>query len=479
MNFEFLKGLRGLQYVYENCSNAEKLAISMPVQSVFTSRKSAELLAKFIYMAAHNQAMQGMTFVDILSDPTVCRVVNSRKVMNAFHHIRKGGNRAVHGDEHESPEEAVSILHDLHYVAGETACILGLIDQYPRFDESIESHPEAHYVDETDIEEKAQKMFLDYVEKYNAQEESENYYKTSVDSLSDEFRAFCSPFEWHINLLYTDEIIEFKSKPVLQKTVKQIQEHFGRFGMQGLRHLRGEVIDERGFDYKAELTLYGEDGYTTTNLMDFMNGLMHDLPNADGFKIVSHYFGPTPLLGSEILEYFEETIPKIGEHEQFTYSYHEYLFIDGEDYFAKYENGKWIDLKGLYTPEIINRKSDQLWGASHLYLYLNFDFDAHKDILKTLRTLVRDRISEENLQFMEDIWEEGEDDSMLLGNVAWNDLNFQEVRSFLDEVHRIIKPIMNECDGGASGEWFLNDDPFAVATLEWTKDGFRIIGTSY
>ena len=57
MNFEFLKGLGGLQYVYKNCSNAEKLAISMPVQSVFTSRKSAELLAKFIYMAAHNQAI--------------------------------------------------------------------------------------------------------------------------------------------------------------------------------------------------------------------------------------------------------------------------------------------------------------------------------------------------------------------------------------------------------------------------------------
>ena len=29
MNFEFLKDLRGLNYVYENCSNAEKLAMTM------------------------------------------------------------------------------------------------------------------------------------------------------------------------------------------------------------------------------------------------------------------------------------------------------------------------------------------------------------------------------------------------------------------------------------------------------------------
>ena len=53
MNFDFLKGLRGLGYVYENCNNAQKLAMTMPVQSVFTARKSAELLAKFIYIAAN------------------------------------------------------------------------------------------------------------------------------------------------------------------------------------------------------------------------------------------------------------------------------------------------------------------------------------------------------------------------------------------------------------------------------------------
>ena len=55
MNFDFLKGLRGFGYVYENCNNAEKLAMTMPVQSVFTASKSAELLAKFIYIAANVQ----------------------------------------------------------------------------------------------------------------------------------------------------------------------------------------------------------------------------------------------------------------------------------------------------------------------------------------------------------------------------------------------------------------------------------------
>ena len=66
MNFDFLKDVPQLKYVYENCSNAEKLAMTMPVQSVFTSRKSAELLAKFIYLASHNEKMETMNFVDIL-----------------------------------------------------------------------------------------------------------------------------------------------------------------------------------------------------------------------------------------------------------------------------------------------------------------------------------------------------------------------------------------------------------------------------
>ena len=84
MNFEFLKDLRGLNYVYENCSNAEKLAMTMPVQSVFTARKSAELLAKFIFLAAHNEQMETMNFVDILGDPAVRDFIDDRKVMNAF-----------------------------------------------------------------------------------------------------------------------------------------------------------------------------------------------------------------------------------------------------------------------------------------------------------------------------------------------------------------------------------------------------------
>ena len=176
MNFEFLNGLAGLGKIYKSCSNAEKLAISMPEQSVFTSRKSAELIAKFIYLAAHNQIMEGMTFKDVLDDLTFRRFIGNRDVIDAFHYIRKKGNQAAHSDDQEpSAEEAIDVLQDLHYVAGETACMLGLIDDYPYFEDHIAAFPEEKYVPIESVSDLALEMFIAYAQEYEAQQERNSY----------------------------------------------------------------------------------------------------------------------------------------------------------------------------------------------------------------------------------------------------------------------------------------------------------------
>lgn len=165
MNFEFLKDLRGIGHIYKNCDNAEKLVMTMPELSVVASRMSAETLAKFIYLAAHSEEEQSMTFADILRDPVFRKFINNRDVMDAFHDIRKSGNRAAHGNEDETTEEAIDVLDDLHYAVGESARILGLIEDYPAFDSKIDAYPEARLADVRNIEAEAQKMFLEYVEK--------------------------------------------------------------------------------------------------------------------------------------------------------------------------------------------------------------------------------------------------------------------------------------------------------------------------
>ena len=68
----------------------------MPDNSMFTSRKSAESLAKLLYRIAHNEEAKQIDFCDILNDTVVRKYVNNPSVINAFHFIRKKGNEAVH-----------------------------------------------------------------------------------------------------------------------------------------------------------------------------------------------------------------------------------------------------------------------------------------------------------------------------------------------------------------------------------------------
>ena len=476
MNFEFLKGLTGLGYVYENCSNAEKLAMNMPVQSVFTSRKSAELLAKFIYLAAHNQEVEMLTFADILADFTVQRFINSRPIMNAFHHIRKSGNRAVHGDDQESPEEAISILHDLHYVAGETARMLGLIKGYPVFNEKINAYSDAKFIDEQDTEAKVRAMFLQYVEKYDAQKERDNYYSQRVDRLLDDFDEYTSEIVFRPSIQDLYETLEFDSKPVFESTLKQIQEHFIFLGVQYIKYLRGEIEENRIFKYSCKLTIRGENGYSTTDLFGFIQGIRYDLSESDGFIIESHYIGPNLWTNKDVREEFSTMVSKIDKREHFTYRDLENLHVSGELICAKFANGKWIDLKALYSPDITDKDFGQDWCSNQLVLKVDFDFDRHPDILEALHDVVRKYLPPEELQYCEDCWED-EDFNYLVSGPNWDPRKLREIQNFLDEVNEILKPILPECSGSGEGEWYIPEPPFAYATWEWTNNGFRIIGT--
>lgn len=484
MNFDFLKDLRSLSYVYENCNNAEKLAMTMPVQSVFTSRKSAELLAKFIFLAAHNEQMENMNFVDILADPTVRDFIGDRKVMNAFHYIRKSGNRAVHGDDPETTGEAIDVLEELHFVAGETACMLGLIDDYPSFNDRISTYPEAKYVDEKEIEEKAQKMFLEYVEKHDAQKEREHYYQNNINNLIMEFDSMGSEMHFVPGDVDLNEVVEFKHKPVLESSIKPIQAYFGFLGIRALKKLRGELdreLEDRELEYSAELTIYGENGYTTSNLPEFVYGVMHDLPDADGFRITSIYYGPSVAPWFEVndkdrkQEFYEE-LAEIGKSEDFTYMIHEFLYNHGEGWTGKFENGKWLNLEEQFSSEILDKDLGQEWWCWNLDLSVEFDFDKYSDIIEKLHDCVRKYIPEDQKEYCEASWEDG-DAGLLCSSISWNPRKLRVVQVFLDEVNEILKPIMDECDGVAMGQWFIKNPPFAIAAWKWTNNGFRITGT--
>ena len=488
MNFDFLKETQELRYIYDNCCNAEKLAVTMSVQSLFTSRKSAELLAKFIYLAAHNKQMGSLTFIEILNDPAVKEYINSRKVLNAFHHIRKDGNVAIHGDEEHTAQEAIDVLANLHFVAGETACMLGLIHQYPSFDNRVNAFPEIRFkeeeLDEKKIEAKAREMFAEYIVQYDAQTERDQYYQSRVDHLLREYEGITSAIHLIPGDMDLNEVLEFKSRPANENTMKAIQAYFGFLGIRYIKKLRGELSGElagRDMSYSAELSIYGENGYTTTDLAEFVDGILHDLPTADGFKIISSYSGPSvaPWFKeneTERKEEFSEEITKLGETENFTYSVHQFLYNHGEDWNGRFENGQWIDLEKHFTTDILDRHYAREWWCWNLDMVVEFDYETHADVLEGLHASVRRHIPADQLEYCEDSWGEG-DEGLLLSSIAWYPERLRTVQNFLDEINEILKPVMKECRGTFMGNWHMLAYPFAIASCRWTEKGFQISGT--
>lgn len=67
----------------------------------------------------------------------------------------------------------------------------------------------------------------------------------------------------------------------------------------------------------------------------------------------------------------------------------------------------------------------------------------------------------------------------MVDGIVWGTECLREVQDFLDEVNKIILPIKNECNCGAEGTWYITDDAFAVAYIDWFEDGFKVVGTEF
>ena len=262
MNFEFMKGLGSLDKAFGSCANAEELALSKPDLSMISSRKSAEVLAKFVFLVAHSEDVGFLSFADVLSDPVVKRYLNSTAVIDAFHFIRKKGNAAVHTLEMESADSAMAVLQRLHFVAGEVAKRMGLISSYPKFNAEVVRNDNAQ-LDDVNVDALTQEMYDDYV-----------LSKNRVEQLLSEFSSLCAPFHFIPGDVDLNECIEFKHKPKQQSTITYIQEHFAFMAIQAIKAQNG-MLEDNDITYSAELTIYGKDSYTTTDLFAFVNGIMY------------------------------------------------------------------------------------------------------------------------------------------------------------------------------------------------------------
>lgn len=349
---------------------------------------------------------------------------------------------------------------------------MGLIKNYPQFNPDIINNSTAVPESMDTADELAMEMHEDYV-----------LTKHKVKKLKAEFLDAVS--EWHVlpGKVELNEYIEFNSKPLEDGTVRKIQEHFGNIGMQAFKYLNGEIEPDHDITYQAELTIKGQDSYTTTNLGSVLYGIFYDLPDADSFSITSYYKGPSVV-----------ACP-LSDQENFTYKAFEFLFNHGSGWCRKYENGHWLgyyhnDWVDLfekdsiitemisYNTDILDKNYGMKWWCWNLDLYVDFDFNKHPHILSALQDAVRRHIPKDQLEYCEGTWEDGEY-QILVHSIGWEPLKLRVVQDFLDEINAIIEPIKNECSCDCEGDWYITRLPFAVATWVWTDDGFKVIGVEY
>lgn len=500
MNFEFLKDLHGFQHVYENCSNAEKLAMTMPEQSMFTSRKSAELLAKFLFLVAHKQEEEELSFVEVLSDPAFKRYVNNRNVIDAFHYIRKTGNRAVHSDEKESPETAIRVLEDLHYVAGEAARLLGLIKDYPAFIDDIEAYPNAQFVDETEVEKKAQEMFMAFMNKME-----ENMYIGQ-----DEYDWTRYSIEGNVEM---HEYLEFNHKPKSIELIEFLQEYLHTLFRLSIERAP-EKADELELAYPVTLDariLIDERVYSSKERESFLQAIDEMLSKADHFIIDCTCSGVLREYYNDDLEKSDYRLNMIRRdaawtgagmldrleaykrREPFTYHMLSFLPDSGSLIAASIEKGRSRRPEQMFDSNI-NLYPDLVVECGGLGIFCESDKNIREypELFEAIKQLVRENVYEPQLHFCESAWNPNDDnyvEDCILSYVQINAGTIGEYGAFLDRLNHIVAPwrdhvklYADEIDleasqNGTDNNVLYNIQEFVLAQVVSIDGELKIVGT--
>lgn len=132
MNFKFLQPFLKLRKLYEYCCEAEEFALTKPNISATSARKGMEFIVKMIYASLTGD--YGVSVFEMVTDVRFVDYVNDEILINSIHYIRKMGNVAVHQGDLKS-EDAQKVLEELHFLVGEFCILLGLVEDYPVFEE--------------------------------------------------------------------------------------------------------------------------------------------------------------------------------------------------------------------------------------------------------------------------------------------------------------------------------------------------------
>lgn len=132
MNFLYLKNQTEFELLYSTCREAEEFALTKPDVSALSARRAMEWIVKYIYAQVESNPPYGCTVYDMTQDERFRNLFADPAMLESIDLIRKCGNAAAHRGS-LSAENTVWILEQLHYLVGEFAVGIGLIDTYAPF----------------------------------------------------------------------------------------------------------------------------------------------------------------------------------------------------------------------------------------------------------------------------------------------------------------------------------------------------------
>ncbi len=136
LNFDYLNGKAGFTRLYDFCHTAEITQISNPDESALNSRRALEYLVDIIYYLKSFTLEPRANLFQKVDSEDFKAYINDRDLMMRLHYIRKVGNNAAHTGHVTRRESGFSLLN-LYVFVGSVLKKIGLIEDYPEFDESL------------------------------------------------------------------------------------------------------------------------------------------------------------------------------------------------------------------------------------------------------------------------------------------------------------------------------------------------------
>ncbi len=500
MNFDFLKDVKSLAFVYKNCNSAEELANMYPESSLVASRRGAEALARLIYMTAHKEEMEHLTFDTVLKDQAVRRFIHNRDVLDAFYNIKQKGNKGAHvSEEALTAEDAIDVLWDLHYVTGETAIKMKLVDDYPKFDENIGRFPDAKELDEENIENKVMEMFSDYVQQYNKELDEANYYSPTWKELSQYL------IEGNVDI---HEKLIFDHRPEHIPVMEYIQDFL--LYLFDLAIDRSPEISEAPVSLDVKIRINGDHIVSIDNLDEYYLAVVNELPKACEFTVDSHYVGKLREIyyrdddeewsrgklnrermwdGNGMLNKLESFKRK----ESFYYSMIQFLPDSGNIGAAAIINGKSKDVQDLMSTDILTEK-DRILDCDGFWINVagKKSITESPELFESLKAIIRDNIYEESIEYCEEVWNPNSNnyiEKCLMPFTQIKGYTIGEYEAFLNKLNKCIEPWKNEFSFYAeepnleksmendSANILYDLDDMIVAVVKTIDGELRIVGT--